>query len=504
MKKNVKIASAILCVSLSLFAGGCGKSEDESTTSAAVNKNYDICIYNTDRDNEEKFRAMCDEYTDRTGVIIKTITPDEEHDSVENLESYLSSDNSPDIFTVNDIQELEKWKSTGYIWDFSNATEENFKKVANSVPDYLRLSSNTADNFGIPCTTEAFGYIVDPKMIASLFGGDKYRTVIFDLQECSYDEFEDMIIALKSYITDNLINTFTLNGHEYSFTSDRGELSKNLNGAFAFAAGIPKNSGKYLANIPLSMVFDCAAAANIATETDVAKLESPFLAFARTLDLITLNVAGSKGSLGRGSELVSTSKNSTAQAFKNFVSGKALFLLASTENYKDLETFDSLVAKRCIFIPIKMPLDDIEIRRDDAVSNSINRNISIYCPRYYCINAKSTEIERKAAQEFLTWMNNSDLAAKYVVSEFGYVPYDTDDSSVIDSPLSRSMLEYISKNKVLSTVSLGAPEDWCEETLGKYLIEQLFTKASWNDNDYQKIADYAMKKWEELKDLSQE
>ncbi|MGN1041479.1 MAG: hypothetical protein ACI4PJ_01930, partial [Acutalibacteraceae bacterium] len=95
MKKNVKIASAFLCASLSLFAGGCGKSEDESNTSAAVNKNYDICIYNTDRDNEEKFRAMCDEYTDRTGVIIKTITPDEENDSLENLESYLSSDSSP-------------------------------------------------------------------------------------------------------------------------------------------------------------------------------------------------------------------------------------------------------------------------------------------------------------------------------------------------------------------------------------------------------------------------
>lgn len=498
LKKITKSLMAIFCAGLMLPFSGCGNGEDKKHKAPTLNKDYDICIYNSDRENQEKFRAMCDEYTDRTGVIIKTIIPTEEDDTVENLESYLNSENSPDIFTVSNIQELKRWKKLGDVWDFSNATEEDFKKVVNDIPDYLRLSSNTVDSFGIPYTTEAFGYVVDPKMISSLFGGDKYRTVIFDLQECSYDEFRDMIMALKMYISGFGSASFTLNEHEYSFTSEKGELSKNLNGAFSFAAGIPKNSGSYLANIPLSSVFDSASMANIATMEDVAKLEKPFFAFAEALDLMSLSVAGSKGSIGRGSELVSTSKNSTAQAFKNFVAGKSLFLLASTEDFKNLEVFNSLVAKRCIFIPLKMPIYEVEFRSSDAITDNINRGLSVYCPRYYCINAKSTETERKTAQSFLTWLSTSDLAKKYVVSEFGYVPHDVEDSSVIDNPLSRSMLDYISENKVLPAAFAGAPEDWCEETVGKYLIEQYFTKVAWSDDDYTKIANYMMEKWKEL------
>ena len=487
--------SALLTVLLS----GCGKDEDE-TKKAEIKKDYDICIYNSDRDNAEKFREMCDEYTNRTGVIIKTITPSEEDDTVENLESYLNSESAPDIFTVNNIAELKKWKSDGSVWDFSNATDEKFKEVANNIPDYLRLSTNTADNFGIPYTTEGFGYVVDPKMISSLFGGDKYRNVIYDLQECSYDEFALMVEALRAYIISSSNFTFTLNNNEYSFVPDKGELSRNLTGVFSFAAGVPKNSGIYMANIPVASVFDSAAATNLATKDDADKLEVPFLRFAEVLNLITQNVAGTSGPMGRGSEMVSTSRNSTAQSLKNFVRGKSLFLLASTEDYKNLSTFNSLVAKRCVFIPIKMPIEPTDFRTSESIVKDVNRGISVYSPRYYCMNANSNERQHAQAQKFLTWLCTSDLAAKYVVSEFGYAPYNIEDTSVIDNPLSRSVLNYIAENKVLPCAIAGSPEDFGDETLGKYLIEQYFSKAFWSEEDYQNIANYAIEKWKELLD----
>ena len=499
LKKVFKIMFVAFSVLCAVMLSGCGNDENEVKQSE-IKKDYDICIYNSDRDNEEKFREMCDEYTNRTGVIIKTITPSEEDDTIENLESYLNSESAPDIFTVNNTQELKKWKSDGIIWDFSNATDESFKTVANDIPDYLRLSTNTADNFGVPYTVEGIGYVVDPKMISSLFGGDKYRNVIYDLQECSYDEFGLMVEALRSYITSSINFTFTLNGNEYSFVSEKGELSRNLTGVFSFAAGVPKNGGTYMANIPVASVFDSAAATNLATESDVDKLEVPLLRFAEALNLVTQNVAGSSGPMGRGAEMVSTSRNSTAQSLKNFVNGKSLFLLASTEDYEDLSTFNSLVAKRCIFIPIKMPIDPADLRNSESVVTDVNRGITVYSPRYFCMNANSNERQNAQAQKFLTWLCTSDLAAKYVVSEFGYAPYNVEDISVVDNPLTRSVLNYIAENKVVPYCVAGAPEDWGSETLGKYLIEQYFSKAFWSEEDYQNIANYAMEKWKELID----
>lgn len=499
MKRISKFAAVLLSLSFPLWLCGCGENSEPEKNSA-VKKDYDICIYNSDRENAVKFREMCDEYTDRTGVIIKTITPTEEEDTVENLESYLNSDSAPDIFTVNNIKELKKWKSGGQVWDFSNATDEAFKKVANDIPDYLRLSTNTADSFGIPYTIEGFGYVVDPKMIASLFGGDKYRNVLADLQECSYTEFTSMIEALKMYINSSAIFTFTLNGHDYTFAETKGELSRNLNGAFSFAAGVPKNSGTYLANIPLASVFESAANANIATNDDVNKLERPFLQFAEALDMMTQNVAGTNGAMGRGSELVSTSRNSTAQSLKNFVNGKSVFLLASTKDYQNLSTFNSLVAKRCVFIPIKMPIEETEFRTSDRILKDVNRGITIYSPRYYCMNAKSDEKAHKNAQKFLTWLSTSDLASKYIVSEFGYAPYNIEDISVVENPLLRSALTYISENRVVPGAFGGAPQDWSESYMGKYLIEQYFSKSMWSENDYQSISNYAIDKWKELND----
>jgi raffinose/stachyose/melibiose transport system substrate-binding protein len=500
LKKNLKqFVAWLMCIEMIILTGCGNSSSTTDTSSTSTKKDYDIFVYNSDTDIGTDFRAMCDEYTSRTGIIIRTVTPTESDATVDNLSNYLSGENPPDIFTVSSLSELQKWKSSSNIWDFSNATEDSFKEVVNNIPESLRLSSNTTDSFGLPYTVEAYGFVADPKMLSSLFGGDKYRTVLNDLQECSYEEFASMIQALQVYINSSGISEFTLNGNQYSFVSSKGDLSKNLNGAFSFAAGAAVNSGTYLTNIALASLFKSAAAANIADNSTVESLENPLIKFAQTLDMITLNVTGSSGLLGRGSELTSSSQNSTGQAMKNFVNGKSLFLLASTNDYDNLSIFDSLFAKRCVFIPIKMPFGTDDIKSSTTIAKNMQRSITVYVPRYYCINANSSSTEKKKAQDFLTWVKTSDLASKYVISDFGFTPYDITESSVIDNPLSRSMVDYISSGHILPPAFQGAPVSWCNDTMGKYLIEQFFTKASWSYSDYQTIADYGVKEWKALK-----
>lgn len=481
-----------------IFFTGCKNKNSENKKNVQNNKQeYDIFVYNSDMSIGTAFRKMCDEYTNRTGVIIRTVTPRSEDNTMENLKKYLESEYPPDIFPVTNMQELTELQNTENMWDFSNATEESFTTVVNNIPETLRLSSNTSDSFGVPATVTGFGYIVDPKMIASLFGGDKYRTVISDLQACSYDEFSVFIESLNKYINNNEIYEFSLNKNNYSFVESKGELSQNLTGIFSIACGEEINSGSYLMNPVLASLFSTPAHAHITGDSVTDNLSSALMRYTEALDLITQNISGDNGILSRSSELVSNTKNSHTQAIKRFVSGKSLFLLGTTDDYEEMGIFDTLVAKRCIFIPIKLPFDDYNFNNN--LNNKLNKSINIYVPRYYCINSKSSEKEKKAAQDFLVWFKTSDLAAKYVIPEFGYVPYDISDGAVIENSLRRSMVDYISENKTLPGVFQGTPSTWCNETMGKYFVDELFQKPFWDLQDYEDLATYGSNRWAKLK-----
>ncbi len=489
--------SALLCFVL-IFASGCGKKEEETTIKPKAQKDYDIFIYNTDTNIAAPFKEMCDEYTSRTGVIIKTVTTGADENGVEELTEYMNSDNPPDIFTINNLAELQQWKESANVLDFSNATQENFKTIVNEIPESLRLSSNTSDSYGLPYTVEAYGFLVDPKMLSSLFGGDKYRTALNDLQVCSYEDFHSFVETLKLYIRGSGGYEFDLNGKTYTFVNQKGDLSQNLNGVFSFAAGTSNNTGNYMANLALAAVYESAAAANITTDSQINSLKYPLLGFAEALDMITSSVSGKTGPISRGLEIVSNSQNSHSQSLKNFASGKSVFLLGGTKDYNELTIYNSSVSKRCVFIPIKMPFLDQDIKASKISVKNFNNSIPVYAPKYYSINAKSPEREQKLAQDFLVWLKTSELAAQYIIPDFNFVPYDIKESSVIDNSLSRSMIEYMSSNRTLPGVFYGAPQTWAEN-LSKLLAEQFFTKVNWSYADYEKIADHGIKTWKELK-----
>lgn len=501
MKKYFKSAIAIMTTSL-IFLSGCGNNNGkENNAKNNSKKEYDICIYNSDTNIGKSFREMCDKYTERTGIIIRTITPTEEESTLENLQSYMNSEYPPDIFTVGNMEELSKWQNAENIWDFSNATEESFKEMVNSIPEELRLSSNTSNSFGVPATVKGYGYIVDPKMIASLFGGDIYRKALYDIQRCSYEEFMGFIDALAVYITSGESVQFSLNEKTYSFVAERGELSKNLNGIFSFAAGDPKISGSYFMNHVLASMFRSPAEASIVNEASIESLSSPLMRLTEELDLITYTTASENGIWDRSSDFISTTKNSATQAIKNFVAGKSVFLVGSTNDYDNMSIFDYLVAKRCVFIPMKSPVTETDVSlTGHEFNNDLHKSLTVTVPNYYCINSKSSEIEKKAAQDFLVWLRTSDLAAKYVISEFRYVPYDLEDGTILDNPLEKSMIEYIKEGNFIPGVFMGAPTGWCNDIMGKYIVENLFVKTPWTLEDYEELADYGVAKWKELKD----
>ena len=135
MGKSKRIFSLLMCLGgcLCLYACGNKGQDNQDTTKSQVTKDYDLLIYNTHKEIGEPFEKMCADYTSRTGVILKSITTQEGENADTELESYMNSGEAPDIYTIDDMSHLKKWQSSGSVLDFSNATEETFKEIDESI-----------------------------------------------------------------------------------------------------------------------------------------------------------------------------------------------------------------------------------------------------------------------------------------------------------------------------------------------------------------------------------
>ena len=77
MKRMGKILSLFLTAAMAASClAGCNSSDKNADTSSAGSKpssstDYDIYIYNSKGENAEQFKAMCEAYTEETGVKIK-------------------------------------------------------------------------------------------------------------------------------------------------------------------------------------------------------------------------------------------------------------------------------------------------------------------------------------------------------------------------------------------------------------------------------------------------
>ena len=109
MKRMGKILSLFLtAVMAASCLAGCNNSDENADTSSAGSKpssstDYDIYIYNSKGENAEQFKAMCEAYTEETGVKIKQFSIGSGQDHMETLRAEMASKNPPTIFSIQGI-----------------------------------------------------------------------------------------------------------------------------------------------------------------------------------------------------------------------------------------------------------------------------------------------------------------------------------------------------------------------------------------------------------------
>ena len=486
--KMKKFAAMMLAGVLATTTMGMGVS--------ASDDDYDFYFFNIKGEDADAMQAAVDAYKEETGVTIKLFTLGSGTDSSEALRADLQSDHMPAIFGVQDAQKLVEYQEGGYAMPLSDATNEEFKALADAIPENFYLTRDGETNYGVPLNIEGYGYIVDTRVIGAMFGEDNTDAFIEAYKTASYAEFEAMVNAMQQYITDGTADDITLSGTTFSF-AEKNDITSKLKGVIAVAGSEKWTYGDHTINVSLGAVFTSAAEASNADDAKLDTLINPFQKYAQALDLVTSNAVGE-----RGPSFINSTTNGYDQSIQNFADSKAVFLQQGNWAYGNIEKVNPDLAKRLTFLPVKMPIDQTDITAEGMTVEKFNSSIPVYVPNFYAINAKATEEQQLAAQKFLVWLNTSETGKKYITEEFNFIPYDAGENDQLDNPLSQSILEYKNQGDILPAAYHGAPASWSSDVVGLYLMENYLTKEEWTQADYGSIAQYAVEQWKEMKNAA--
>lgn len=493
MKKVSKILS--VAATIALFASsaiGCGSS---SGTSAS--KDYDFYIFNVKSENSAALTELCKEYEKETGIVIKDFSLGTA-DGIDALRAEMNSKNKPAIFSAT-AETLPEWEEGGFILDFNDVTNEEFKALAQSVPQSMRLSSDGIKSYGIPYNIEGYGLIVNTKMISDLFALKNTDSFISDFKTSTYDEFEALVLAVDAYINNNTVSTIKLSGKEYKLADSKIGLADNLTGVFAEAGAEKWTYGDHVGNFALNAVFDSLPSAQNATDEQIDALKNPLKKTVQLLELMTSHAAGTDGPLKRSPDFINSTTSGYDQSVQLFADNKALFIKQGNWVYSNIEKVNPDMVKSLTMLPVKLPLTEDDIKIPELTVEKFNSSVPEFVPSYYAINKKVSEEEQKLAQDFLVWLNTSETGKKFINEKFAFIPFNADENIVLENPLNNALIQYKQEGNILSNPFNGAPPTWGQEVFGKILMEQYLIKEGWTEEDYDTIANYSVEQWKAMK-----
>ncbi len=460
---------------------------------AVAADDYDFYIFNTKGENADAMQAAVDEYEAETGVKAKLFTLGSGTDSSEMLRAELQSSEAPTIYGVQDSQYLIEYQEGGYAMPLSEATNEDFIQLAEDIPTNFYLSNDGETNYGIPLNIEGYGYVVDTRMLGSLFGEDQVDAFVAAYKTASYDEFAAMVYAMQDFIDNGSADDITLSGETFSFADGKDDRTSNLMGVFAVAGSEGWTYGDHLVNIAVDAVYtDANAAANTTYEQLEAGMPC-WEAYAELADILTAHAQ-----VARGPELINSTTNGYDQQIAYFANGQTIFVKQGNWCYTQFCDANPDIADYMIFLPIKLDVTDDDITAEGLTADDLNSSISVYVPNYYVINEKASDEEKEAAEAFLVWLNTSEEGLKFVIEDMAFVPYNADpDTTSSGYCLGDDILQYVKEGKTITNAYAGMPASYATYTLGAYMMENYVNTADWPEDAYEDIANFLVSSWAE-------
>ncbi|TCF37302.1 ABC transporter solute-binding protein, family 1 [Bifidobacterium longum subsp. longum] len=423
MNRTVKSAvavAAIAAMSLGTLAA-CGSS---TSGDDAKGKVYYL---NFKPEAADQWAALAKEYTKEKGVDVKVQTA-ASGTYEQTLKSEIAKTEAPTLFQVNGPVGYQNWKK--YTADMSNT--DVYKELTNQ-----DVALKDGDKVvGVPYVMETYGLIYNKDILNKYFALDGAKATSMD----EIDNFD----TLKAVADD--------------MQSRKDELG--IKGAFT-SAGFDSSSDwrfkTHLANLPLYYEFKDD---NVTEQP--ATIKGTYLPnYKKIFDLYITDSTTDPTQL---------SAKTGDDANSEFALGEAAFYQNGTWAWTDLQKA-GMKAESVGMMPIYT-----------GVKGEEKQGLATGSENYWCINDKASDADKKATEDFLSWVITSDTGKKAISQDMGFTtPFKTFDDVKFDNPLTEAAVEdqKSGTTQVSWNFTMMPSEEW-KNKVGQALLEYAQGTGKWD------------------------
>lgn len=375
----------------------------------------------------DQWTALAKEYTKEKGVEVKVQTA-ASGTYEQTLKSEIAKTEAPTLFQVNGPVGYQNWKK--YTADMSNT--DVYKELANQ-----DVALKDGDKVvGVPYVMETYGLIYNKDILNKYFALDGAKATSMD----EIDNFD----TLKAVADD--------------MQSRKDELG--IKGAFT-SAGFDSSSDwrfkTHLANLPLYYEFKDD---NVTEQP--ATIKGTYLPnYKKIFDLYIADSTTDPTQL---------SAKTGDDANSEFALGEAAFYQNGTWAWTDLQKA-GMKAESVGMMPIYT-----------GVKGEEKQGLATGSENYWCINDKASDADKKATEDFLSWVITSDTGKKAISQDMGFTtPFKTFDDVKFDNPLTEAAVEdqKSGTTQVSWNFTMMPSEEW-KNKVGQALLEYAQGTGKWD------------------------
>ena len=375
----------------------------------------------------DQWAALAKEYTKEKGVDVKVQTA-ASGTYEQTLKSEIAKTEAPTLFQVNGPVGYQNWKK--YTADMSNT--DVYKELTNQ-----DVALKDGDKVvGVPYVMETYGLIYNKDILNKYFALDGAKATSMD----EIDNFD----TLKAVADD--------------MQARKDELG--IKGAFT-SAGFDSSSDwrfkTHLANLPLYYEFKDD---NVTEQP--ATIKGTYLPnYKKIFDLYITDSTTDPTQL---------SAKTGDDANSEFALGEAAFYQNGTWAWTDLQKA-GMKAESVGMMPIYT-----------GVKGEEKQGLATGSENYWCINDKASDADKKATEDFLSWVITSDTGKKAISQDMGFTtPFKTFDDVKFDNPLTEVAVEdqKSGTTQVSWNFTMMPSEEW-KNKVGQALLEYAQGTGKWD------------------------
>ncbi len=432
-----KIFSIVL--SLIMFTSvisGCKRENDNNNST--TQKVTTIRFLNFKPEVANVYDEIAKVYEQETGVklIVETAASGNYEQT---LTAKMGTDEAPTLFQINGPKGYVNWKD--YCAELSNT--ELYKHLTD------KDLAITVDGkvYGIPYVVEGYGIIYNKEITDKYFKLENKATKLNSMEEIN------SFSLLKEVVEDMQKNADKL----------------GIKGVFATTSmktGEDWRWHTHLANIPVYYEFEKKNVDLSSNET--SKIDFTYSDnFKNIFDLYINNSVTDKKVLG--SKVVD-------ESMAEFALGQCAMVQNGNWAWNQIKDIkgNTVKSENIKYLPIYM-----------GIENEENQGLCIGTENFFAINAKSSEEEQKATEDFIYWLFSSEKGKDFVINKLDLIaPFDTfSEKEVPNDPLAQEVVKWMNKENInnIPWNFTIFPSQTFKNDFGSALLQYAQGTKSWDD-----------------------